>query len=97
MFDETLRDLTVVVIDDVRANLRLLQASLRAFGMRRIVGFSDSGEGLDWLQSNPWDLLLLDLDMPQPNGFELLAQLAALALGCRGEDDAVFGYPQASR
>ena len=44
MFDETLRDLTVVVIDDVRANLRLLQASLRAFGMRRIVGFSDSGD-----------------------------------------------------
>jgi len=82
MFDETLRDLTVVVIDDVRANLRLLQASLRAFGMRRIVGFSDSGEGLDWLQSNPWDLLLLDLDMPQPNGFELLAQLAGRDPSC---------------
>ncbi len=76
MFAENLRDLTVVVIDDIRANLRLLQASLRAFGMRQVVGFSDSAEGLAWLRDNSWDLLLLDLDMPQPNGFEVLRQLA---------------------
>jgi putative two-component system response regulator len=75
MLSDVLRFATVVVIDDVRANLRLLESSLKAFGLREIKTFSDSAEGLAWLQANPWDLLLLDLDMPAPNGFEILQQL----------------------
>ena len=77
MLSDVLRFATVVVIDDVRANLRLLESSLKAFGLREIKAFSDSAEGLAWLQANPWDLLLLDLDMPAPNGFEILQQLAS--------------------
>ncbi len=61
MLSDVLRFATVVVIDDVRANLRLLESSLKAFGLREIKAFSDSAEGLAWLQANPWDLLLLDL------------------------------------
>jgi putative two-component system response regulator len=72
----------VVVIDDVRANLRLLESCLKAFGLRQVKAFSDSAEGLAWLQANPWDLLLLDLDMPAPNGFEILQQLAAGDRSC---------------
>lgn len=70
------RSAQVVVIDDIAANLRLLESSLRAFGLRQVQGFTDSAAGLQWLQSNPWDLLLLDLDMPQPSGFEILKALA---------------------
>lgn len=70
------RSAQVVVIDDIAANLRLLESSLRAFGLRQVQGFSDSAAGLQWLQNNPWDLLLLDLDMPQPSGFEILKALA---------------------
>jgi len=57
-------------------NLRLLESSLKAFGLRQVHAFSNSGEGLEWLQRNHWDLLLLDLDMPAPNGFDVLQQLA---------------------
>jgi putative two-component system response regulator len=66
----------VVVIDDVLTNLRLLQSSLSAFGLRQLKVFSDPAVGLEWLQHNDWDLLLLDLDMPAPDGFEILRQLA---------------------
>ena len=70
------RGAQVVVIDDIAANLRLLESSLRAFGLRQVQSFSDSAAGLRWLQDNPWDLLLLDLDMPLPGGFDILSALA---------------------
>ena len=77
MLSESLRFSRVVVIDDVTANLRLLESSLRVLGLREVKGFSDSAAGLEWLQNQHWDLLLLDLDMPAPDGFEILRQLAA--------------------
>lgn len=76
MLSDALRFATVVVIDDMAPNLRLLESSLKAFGLRQVHAFSNSGEGLEWLQRNHWDLLLLDLDMPAPNGFDVLQQLA---------------------
>nr|WP_183167237.1 HD domain-containing phosphohydrolase [Azomonas macrocytogenes] len=75
MLPEALRHSQVVLIDDVIVNLRLLESSLRGFGLHAIKTFSDSRQGLAWLQDNPWDLLLLDLDMPSPNGFEVLQHL----------------------
>lgn len=76
MLNQELRAATIVVIDDINTNIRLLESSLKAFGLRHIHSFSDPVAGLDWLQQNHWDLLLLDLDMPRLNGFELLARLA---------------------
>ena len=66
----------VVIVDDVVANGRLLESSLKAFGIRNTISFSDSAAALKWLQHNTWNLLLLDLDMPAPNGFEILRALA---------------------
>ena len=75
MPNEVFRQARVVVIDDVQANLRLLESSLRTMGLGQVHGFSDSALGLEWLQQNPWDLLLLDLDMPAPDGFAILEAL----------------------
>jgi len=72
----------VVIVDDVVANSRLLESSLKAFGMRNTVSFSDSAAALDWLQHNPWNLLLLDLDMPAPNGFDILRALSERDRSC---------------
>jgi putative two-component system response regulator len=66
----------VVIVDDVVANGRLLESSLKAFGLRDTISFSDSAAALEWLQHNAWNLLLLDLDMPAPNGFDILRALA---------------------
>ncbi len=82
MLSDLLRHATVVVIDDVVANLRLLESSLRAIGLRQVRAFSSSAEGLAWLQANDWHLLLLDLDMPAPDGFEILRQLGARDSSC---------------
>lgn len=82
MLSESLRFSRVVVIDDVTANLRLLESSLKVLGLREVKAFSDSAQGLQWLLSQPWDLLLLDLDMPAPDGFEILRQLAARDRNC---------------
>lgn len=57
------------------ANTRLLESSLKRLGLRGTLSFSDSAQALDWLQHNPWNLLLLDLDMPAPNGLDILRSL----------------------
>ena len=76
MLDHELHSATVVVIDDMPANLRLLVSSLKAFGLKDVQAFSSSREGLQWLESHAWDLLVLDLDMPEPNGFAILERLS---------------------
>ena len=76
MPNEVFRQARVVVIDDVQANLRLLESSLRTMGLGQVHSFSESALGLEWLQQNPWDLLLLDLDMPAPDGFAILQALS---------------------
>lgn len=75
MFAKINAESRIVIIDDVPTNLRLLDSCLRAVGLRNITTFSDSAQGLDWLLSNAWDLVLLDLDMPAPDGFEILDRL----------------------
>lgn len=75
MFIDIPDDVRIVVIDDVDANLRLLSSSLKAFGLTNVECFSESAAGLQRLAATPWDLLLLDLDMPEPDGFQILEQL----------------------
>ncbi|AMZ71212.1 MULTISPECIES: HD-GYP domain-containing protein [Pseudomonas] len=75
MFAKVNAQSRIVIIDDVATNLRLLDSCLRAVGLQNITTFSDSAKGLDWLLANAWDLLLLDLDMPAPDGFEILDRL----------------------
>lgn len=75
MLNQELRHATIVIIDDIASNTRLLEASLKTFGLRHIQCFTNPLAGLDWLKNNHWDLLLLDLDMPELHGFDLLEQL----------------------
>jgi putative two-component system response regulator len=77
MLPENLKDATVVLVDDTPANLRLLESSMKAFGLRNVQAFSDSAAALLWLQNTHWDLLVLDLDMPAPDGFDILKALDA--------------------
>ena len=76
MLPEHLKQATIVLVDDTPANLRLLESSMKAFGLRNLQTFSDPAEALAWLQQKPWDLLVLDLDMPAPNGYDILKALA---------------------
>jgi len=77
MFSTIRGDAVIVIIDDVATNILLLESCLRAFNLQHIQTFSNSAEGLEWCRNHDWDLLLLDLDMPAPNGFDILDALQA--------------------
>ncbi|MDO7930259.1 response regulator [Pseudomonas sp. KFB-139] len=77
MFSTIRGDAVIVIIDDVATNILLLESCLRAFNLQHIQTFSNSAEGLQWCRDNNWDLLLLDIDMPAPNGFDILDALQA--------------------
>ena len=38
-------------------------------------GFTDTDEALEWIRSNPIDVALLDIDMPEMNGITLAAKI----------------------
>lgn len=68
--------LNVIYVDDDVVNLRVLSELLGAVGVQ--VTTADSGaEGLEVLASRPFDLLLLDIHMPNMNGFDVLQALRA--------------------
>ncbi len=77
--EQGLQDLKVLVIDDNRANRKILREMLGNWGIQ--VTTAESGRtGLDILNQSierdrPYDLVLLDLQMPQMDGFEVFAEI----------------------
>lgn len=71
---DTTMSKTVMVVDDVPANLRLLQEVLQGEGYR-VVAFTGGKMALQAARRTPPDLILLDISMPEMDGFEVCAQL----------------------
>ncbi|MBN2194475.1 MAG: hybrid sensor histidine kinase/response regulator [Polyangiaceae bacterium] len=66
----------VLVVDDTSANLTLLASMIRSCGYR--VRPVPSGElALQAARARPPDLVLLDVDMPEMNGYEVCRRLKA--------------------
>lgn len=65
---------TVMVVDDVPANLKLLQTHLGESGYKVAV-FSDGHSALQAASQEPPDIILLDINMPQIDGFQVCAKL----------------------
>lgn len=73
---------TILVVDDEPANVKLLERTLRAFGYDKLLATTDPRTVLDLFNAHDIDLVILDLNMPYLNGFEVMRQLQAL-----GRDD----------
>jgi putative two-component system response regulator len=67
---------SVVVADDDDQNARLLVRILQQGGYERIEWTTESAEVLPICERVHPDLLLLDVSMPSPNGFEILEELS---------------------
>jgi len=70
------RGARLLVADDNKVNRLLLGRNLQLQG--HVVASAENGRiALEMLRREPFDLLLLDMEMPEMTGFEVLAQLAA--------------------
>ena len=67
---------TILVVDDNRMNRLLLARSLEQQGYQ--VAFAENGkQALDMIHAQTFDLVLLDVEMPELNGFQVLEHLRA--------------------
>lgn len=67
----------VVYIEDDRDNLSLVQWLLEAEGRYRVLGAADGLAGLELIREQRPALVLLDLDLPLLDGFEVARKLRA--------------------
>ncbi|MGE4345468.1 MAG: HD domain-containing phosphohydrolase [Geoalkalibacter sp.] len=67
---------TIMVIDDTPANLKLLEQMLHGRGYR-VMEFPRGDMALKAAAKNPPDLILLDIMMPEMDGFEVCRRLKA--------------------
>ena len=66
----------LLVVDDNKVNRLLLARSIESQGHR--VELAENGRvALDRLRSQPFDLVLLDIEMPELDGFQVLEQIVA--------------------
>ncbi|MBI4247603.1 MAG: response regulator, partial [Candidatus Rokubacteria bacterium] len=68
----TTHDHTLLVVDDNEDNLYTLTRRLAREGYDRVVMAGNGREALERLRAQPFDLVLLDVMMPELNGYEVL-------------------------
>lgn len=68
----------IFVVDDQATNLKLVDRLLRGQGYDNLVLIEDPCQVLDHYQSARPDLILLDLNMPRMDGYQVMEQLRSL-------------------
>jgi CheY-like chemotaxis protein len=66
----------ILIVDDSESNLRLLEFALRRGGYLAVTSTTKGMDVCALHRENLYDLILLDLQMPRMNGYEVLAALA---------------------
>lgn len=85
MIDKNLKSSNILIVDDQRANVDILESYLEMLGFTNLYPVTDSREVLPLMESFKPDMILLDLMMPHLNGFEVMAQIRQVL-----PDDNVF-------
>jgi len=67
----------IMLVDDEDISIEMLQAFLEDVGYQSFVSTTQSPEAFDLLHNERPDVLLLDLHMPEVNGFEILSRMQA--------------------
>ena len=66
----------ILIVDDAEANQKLLEDLLAKEGFTQVVSTADSTRALDLFNAFEPDLVLLDLMMPELDGYALLEMLS---------------------
>src|SRR5688572_10456959 len=70
----------ILIVDDEPENLALLEDILKQAGYANTITTSDSSEVVALCASTTPDLMLLDLHVQDPDGFEVMEQLAVTGI-----------------
>ena len=70
-------DAALLIVDDIEDNRFALSRRLARQGYLNVTTAVDGRQALELLNAKPFDLVLLDIMMPQVNGYEVLAQMKA--------------------
>lgn len=68
-------NIKILLVDDEPGNIMLLTKMLSVKGYNNIISTLDPKEVLSIFQENIFDLVLIDINMPEMNGYEVLEQL----------------------
>ena len=69
---------SVLIVDDEISNVTLLVAMLAKIGYSSVEALTSPVQALEVLRTSPPHILLLDLQMPDLSGFEVMEQMAAM-------------------
>ncbi|MBK7293431.1 MAG: response regulator [Holophagaceae bacterium] len=71
----------ILIVDDQEANVHLLEQMLREAHYTSIASTMDPGQVCELHLVNPYDLILLDLQMPGMDGFQVMENLKEIEKG----------------
>lgn len=72
---------SILIVDDMEANVRLLDRMLHVAGYGAVTSETDSLKVCDLHRKNRYDLILLDLQMPGMDGFQVMECLKEIETG----------------
>jgi PAS domain S-box-containing protein len=72
-------DASILIVDDQDANVKLLERLLAEAGYTNVTSTTDPKKVVALHRARPHDLILLDLQMPEMDGFEVMEGLKAEA------------------
>ena len=70
-------DAALLVVDDNENNRYMLTRRLQREGYQNLATANDGRQALEMLRSRSFDLVLLDITMPEMNGYQVLEQMKA--------------------
>src|ERR1051325_2306282 len=69
---------SILVVDDKEANIKLIEGMLRVAGYTSVCSTTDPTEVCALYRKHRYGLIMLDLQMPQMDGFEVMEGLKAI-------------------
>lgn len=75
LLDPVYQECKILVVDDSRTLRRILTMSLKNLGLNNVVEAANGLEAVEVIRSQPVDLVLLDLEMPELDGLGVLEVL----------------------